>query len=56
MNYILNSRNGNLETIINGGRKDFKIVTTDSGYYGIILEKKIQETKRFCNLKRKKKA
>ena len=40
MNYILNSRNGNLETIINGGRKNFKIVTTDSGHYGIILETK----------------
>ena len=51
--YILNSRNGILETLINGSRKDFKMVTTDSSYYGIILDTRNREEKEILYLEDK---
>ena len=34
----MNSRNSTLETLINGSKKEFKMVTTESSHYGIVLE------------------
>ena len=34
----LDTRNGSLETNINGSKKEFRMVTTDGSHYGIILE------------------
>ena len=35
--YISISRNGFLETLVNGAKKEFKMVTTDSSQYGIVF-------------------
>ena len=49
----LNTRNGILETNIEGLRKEFRMVNTGGSHYGIILETKDQSNKEVLYLEDK---